>query len=304
MYSEGGKITLMIAEHVLPHEITLAEVQPMPLPGAALMCLPDYFDVVDEKNPFMRGQQGKVDRQLAKQQWAELRGAFEKIGVAISTLPPLAGCEDMVFCANPVFAGLNGEGEHLCVLGRMRHKSRAAEVAAHGSWYAANGYRVQPIAGGGVFEGSGDAIWHPGRRLIWGGYGRRTEAGIYEKLGEVFGAPVIPLELTTELFYHLDTCFCPVNAETVLVYPRALTGEGMRIISRLFQDVIEVNEYEAASVMACNGTAFFGKYFVVQRGAKEVNGRLRGRGFEVIEVDTSEFLKSGGSVFCMKMYLF
>ena len=294
----------MIAEHVFPHEITLAEAQPMRLPGAALMCPPDYFDVVDEKNPLMRGQQGRVDRQLAKQQWADLRSAFERIGVTVSTLAPVAGCEDMVFCANPVFAGLNGDGARVCVMGRMRHKSRDKEVTAHGSWYAANGYRVQSIAGSAVFEGSGDAIWHPGRRLIWGGYGRRTEAGVYDTLGEVFGAPVIPLELKTELFYHLDTCFCPVDEQTVLVYPRALTGEGMRTIGRLFQNIIEVNEYEAATVMACNGTAFFGKYFVVQRGAEEVNRRLRERGFEVIEVDTSEFLKSGGSVFCMKMYLF
>ena len=33
----------------------------------------------------------------------------------------------------------------------------------------------------------------------------------------------------------------------------------------------------------------------------KVEEKLKGEGFKVYEVDTSEFMKSGGSVFCMKM---
>ena len=230
--------------------------------------------------------------------------AFEQAGVEVRELPPAPGCEDMVFCANPVFAGLDGDGQRVCVLSHMRFSSRQPEVAAHARWYRENGYHVVEIAGPGLFEGSGDALWHPGRRLIWGGYGQRTSKEVYAKISRVFDAPVIPLELKTELFYHLDTCFCPVDERTALVYPPALTGEGLELLRQAFPSVIEVDDDEATHAMACNAAAFLGKYVVIPKGAPKATARLRELGFQVVEVDTSEFLKSGGSVFCMKMYLF
>jgi len=295
----------MIAEHpTIFDQVSVTELEPMPLPRAVLVCPPDCFDIVDVKNPFMVGQQGKVNCALAKQQWLEVMRAFERIGIEVRELTPAAGCEDMVFCANPVFAGLDGQGRRVCVLSHMRYPSRRPEVATHAAWYRANGYRIVEIGGSSLFEGSGDALWHPGRRLIWGGYGHRTSKEVYEKISEVFDAPVLPLELKTETFYHLDTCFCPVDEKTALVYPPALTGEGLEMVRHAFPRLIEVDEREAVEGMACNAAAFPGNYVVIQRGAATVNAKLRELGFQVVEVDTSEFLKSGGSVFCMKMYLF
>ena len=42
---------------------------------------------------------------------------------------------------------------------------------------------------------------------------------------------------------------------------------------------------------------------VIQSGCRVLSSKLRELGFAVDEVDTSEFLKSGGSVFCMKQVL-
>jgi len=60
---------------------------------------------------------------------------------------------------------------------------------------------------------------------------------------------------------------------------------------------------EAAGLLACNGHCPDGEHFLVQRGARVTNQRVQEAGFSVIELDTSEFLKSGGSVFCMKLML-
>jgi len=295
----------MIAEHPpLSQQISLSELRQMPLPHAVLVCPPDSFDVVDVKNPFMVGQQGNVDVRLAKRQWLEVTHAFERAGIEVRELAAIPGCEDMVFCANPVFAGPDGLGRPVCVLSHMRYPSRQPEVSAHAAWYRAAGYRIVELNGSSLFEGSGDALWHPGRRLIWGGYGHRTSKEIYENIADIFDAPVLPLELKTELFYHLDTCFCPIDETTVLVHPPALTSAGMELVRHVFQRVIEVGRHEAADLMACNAASFLGKYVVIQQGATETNRKLRRFGYEVIEVDTSEFMKSGGSVFCMKMYLF
>jgi N-dimethylarginine dimethylaminohydrolase len=42
---------------------------------------------------------------------------------------------------------------------------------------------------------------------------------------------------------------------------------------------------------------------VIQKGSNKLTQRLRQSGFTLHEVETSEFMKAGGSVFCMKMGL-
>ena len=78
----------------------------------------------------------------------------------------------------------------------------------------------------------------------------------------------------------------------------------LRLIESLFSRIIDVGEKDAMQMMACNATAFNGRHVVLQEGAEDTNRQLRDLGFEVIEVETSEFLKSGGSVYCMKMEIF
>jgi N-dimethylarginine dimethylaminohydrolase len=213
--------------------------------------------------------------------------------------------EDMVFGATPVCVGLDEDGRRICVASRMKYHSRQREVGPLAEWFAGRGYEVVAFEGLNLsFEGGGDAIWHPGRRLIWGGYGHRSEAEIYPTLARTFGAPVITLELADAKFYHLDTCFCPLSDKAVLLYPPALTESGVALVRRVFQHVIDVNEHEAVELFACNAAAFLNKYVFIQRGAVDTNRRLKELGFEVIEVETGEFLKSGGSVFCMKTAIF
>jgi N-dimethylarginine dimethylaminohydrolase len=284
-------------------EIDVAMLPQMPLPRAVLMCPPEWFNVVDVKNPYMEGQGGRVNIPLAKRQWAELKETFESIGVEVRTDAPLPECEDMVFCANPIFTGLDAGGHRICILSHMCYPSRSKEVSAHAEWFNGQGYHVIPIEGPVLFEGGGDALWHPGQRLIWGGYGFRTSKEAYDQISRIFEAPVVLLELRDPRFYHLDTCFCPLDETTVLLYPPALSDEGLRSVRRAFTRVIEVDE-EEASTMACNAAPFCGRYVIIQKGSRRVNQTLRALGFEVTEVDTSEFMKSGGSAFCMKMYLF
>lgn len=294
----------MVVEHVLSApQFTIESVPKMPLPWGALMCPPDWFDVVDVKNPYMVGQQGHVDVALAKKQWLEVKRAFQHAGVEVRTDNSIPGCEDMVFCANPIFTGLDEKGRRVCLLSHMRYASRQREVEAHAAWFRANGYEVVSIEDAELFEGEGDALWHPGRRLIWGGYGFRSSRNVYDRVGRVFDVPVLALELRTEQFYHLDTCLCLIDEQTALVYPGALTDEGMDLLQRMFRNVIEADRQEALA-MACNAAAFLGATVVIQQGSERINRKLRALGYEVIEVDTSEFMKSGGSVFCMKMYLF
>ena len=174
------------------------------------------------------------------------------------------------------------------------------KTPAFKKWFTSRGYDV--IEPGIPFEGGGDAIWHPGRNVIWCGAGPRSSEKIRPVLAEAFDATVLPLTLTTEDFYHLDTCFCALDEQTALVHPPALDAEGLKLISEHFERVIAVGDDDARERMACNAAAF-GSHVLIQAGSKATNAMLGAFGFEVIELETDEFMKSGGSVYCLKQYV-
>ena len=291
-------------EH-LPKDFSVTALEPMPSPAGAVLCPPDRFDVIDVKNAFMAGNAGNVDKKLARREWGALRDAFSDAGARVELLKPLDSCEDMVFCANTALLGIDAQGRKTCLPGRMTFESRRPEVGAMVAWARANGYRiVDDFAEPGLrFEGSGDAIWHPGRRLLWGGYGWRTDPQVYHGVAEAFGVPVITLALVDSTFYHLDTCVVALDERTVLVHEPALSTEGVELLHRVFERVIEVDADEARR-FACNATLLASGIVAIDRRASSTAARLRELGYEVVALDTGEFLKSGGSAYCMKNAFF
>lgn len=288
----------------LPPGFHVCKRPTLPLPDRVLMCTPDHFDVRDVKNPFMKDQVGKVDKAKAREQWGSLCSAFESAGTTVEKLVPLAGCDDMVFTANPTFSGLDSQGRRVCVLARMKHPSRQAEVPSHALWYRRQGYAVDSPAGNQSYEGGGDTVWHPGRALIWGAIGERTGGDAYSWISQRFGMPVLQLRMTREPFYHLDTCFAALDEKTVLIFPAALSAESVALIRSQFERVIEAPEKEAVSGMACNSAGVGAKRVIIPTGNPQTAAAVRSAGFEVIEADTSEFCRSGGSVYCLKAYVF
>lgn len=293
---------------------TLAEAKKLDLaalpdrtePTEILMCSPSAFEVKDVKNNFMEGNLGTVDRAKAWQQWQDLLGTFEDLGKTVHVLPGVSNLEDMVFCANQMLPAMRpGAGRPVVVPAQMWHESRRREVPYFERWFRSRRYRIERLSDPELlFEGQGDALWHPGKQLLWGGYGHRTSLETYKELATMLDVPVITLELPTPDFYHLDTCFCLLDAATVMLYPPAFSTKGLALIEHFFPRRIEVSKKDAYEHFACNATALDGETVVLQKGAKSTVAALKKAGFKVVEVDTSEFLKAGGSVFCMKMMVY
>jgi len=274
-------------------------------PKSVLLCPPDYFDVLDVKNPYMIGQAGTIDKVLARRQWEALRGAFEASGKPVELIEAVPGLEEMTFCSNQTLVGLDGEGRRTCLLSQMRHPLRRREISAYEDWFARRGYRVERFKDSTrYFEGAGDAVWHPGKRLLWGGYGFRSEAESYEDVARVFDASVVALKLVNERFFHLDTCFCPLTPEAALIYPSAFSSESLEMILKAFPVVLSAPEAEAAGVLACSAAIVDCRTALVPKGAPVVSRQIGVVGLSVVEVDTSEFLKSGGSVYGLKTFLY
>ena len=123
---------------------------------------------------------------------------------------------------------------------------------------------------------------------------------IYSDISDALNTPIILLALHDPDFYHLDTCFCPLDEATVLLYPPAFERDGLACIEKMFDRIIVAPEREARELFACNAHSADGKHVIIQRGCVETCQNLTDHGYIPIEVDTDEFLKSGGSVFCMK----
>ena len=285
---------------------SLRNCPPMSEPSGVLMCPPEYFQVLSAKNPYMARHIGDVNRDKAQKQWDDLVAAFAAAGCNVSVIAATPGLEDMVFAANSSLTGTRPDGEKVALISSMRHASRRRETEAFEVWYEAHGYRVARLKSGGheAFEGSGDAVWHPGKRLIWGGHGFRTDPAMFEQVAEIFKTPVIQLKLVNERFYHLDTCFCPLTPVAVLIYPSAFDAASLELILKIFPVVVTVSEADAVSRMACNATVWRSKTALIQKGSDAAAGHMRAMGLDVVEVDTSEFVKSGGSVYCLKQSLF
>jgi N-dimethylarginine dimethylaminohydrolase len=269
------------------------------------MCEPEFFDVKDCKNPFMEGQLNHVDRSLARQQWHKLKATFDGLGYRVHVVAAVSDLEDMVFSANQVLVGCDAEGRQYAITANMVHPSRRREVPFYAEWFKAHYYDVHAAsqsADGPHFEGHGDAIWHPNRQLLWGGYGFRSQKEAYVRIAELTGASVILLELVKERFYHLDTAFAALDEQTVMVYPPAFAPDSLELIRRVFANVIELSDADAQN-FAGNALAL-GRNVVLQKGSDEACSALRAAGFIPVEVETSEFMKSGGSVFCLKMMVF
>ncbi len=286
-------------------DFTLADLEDMPAPGKVMVVNPKYFDVKYVINPHMEGHIGDINFEEAHVEWEKLKSAYKSLGLYVHEVPAQEEFPDMVFCANQSLPNIKSDGTKEVIMSVMHSPQRKGEVPYIEEVYEESSYNVIHLDETQFtdFEGMGDAIWHFKKRLIWGGYGYRSSSDVYSHIAETLDTPVIALELVDEKFYHLDTCLCVLNEETALIYPKAFTEDGLKKIRSIFSTVIEANRHEAEDLFACNATSPDGKNVFIQKGCMEVNKKLEGLGFIMHEFNTDEYLKSGGSVFCMKMML-
>jgi N-dimethylarginine dimethylaminohydrolase len=294
-------------------ELTTAPQQHAVQPKAKrmLMVQPTYFHVDNPINPHMRKADGSLhtlDKQKAMAQWQNLKAAFEKVGVEVTVCEGGKNLPDMVFCANQCLPFFGPKGEKRALLSNMANEVRHQEVPLIAQKMRECGYSTETLPARSpktLFEGMGDALWLPGHRFLLGGYGHRTSMEIYSEVASMTQASVAVFELVNPRFYHLDTCLCILDSTTALACRDAFTAEGWALLKAIFPKIIEVDLAEADSPQfACNAHCPDEKHVFLQPGSAKVCSQLSEHGFVPVECDTSEFIKSGGSVFCMKLMFF
>jgi N-dimethylarginine dimethylaminohydrolase len=261
---------------------------------AILMCRPDHFGVEYEINPWMHVGVD-VDRVRARTQWNTLAAAYTELGQDIVLAEPVAGLPDMVFTAN---AGVVWDGT--AVLSRFRHPERQGEEEHWRRVFEAQGFDVVVPPRDMSFEGAGDALFVG--ETLFAGHGFRTDKSAHRFTAEALGVDVVSLQLVDPRFYHLDTCFCPLNERTVMFAPAAFAPDSARTVRSLVPHVIEVPT-DVAAGFACNAIAL-GNRVISSTAAERLEGRLHAEGFDtVVALPMTEFMKSGGGVRCLSLPL-
>jgi N-dimethylarginine dimethylaminohydrolase len=262
-----------------------------------LMAKPTGFQVKDVQNPHMYGNVGKVDNKLAMQQWKDLVRVLDILGVDVDVIESYKH-PDAVFAANCGLVDTSGI-PGLFVLSNMVYPSRQKERTIFRDYFRNNGYSILEINKKYKFEGQGDCIWHPNKYILFAGYGFRTDLGALFEIQKVFrNLSILPLKLKHPAFYHLDTCFCPITDNTVMIVESAFDENALKSIHDHFKTVIKLSADDANN-FACNAI-IVNDSIVLNKGiSKELKNRLAFTGFNTFELELSEFMKSGGSAACM-----
>lgn len=280
-----------------------ADLARVPLPASILMADPADFRVEAVHNPHMADAGGaphRIDAARARQQWEAVAAAYRQIGLRVEVLPAQTGLADLCFSANPSLSLPTPAGGEAWA-SRMTHASRQPEVSAHRAWFAARGQTLRELPPGvRRFEGGGDGVPHPGRFLLHAGCGPRSERAAWEAIAAAHPElDLLVYELRDPRFYHLDTALAALDATRCLYAPEAFDAEGIGLIRAAFADPIALPLEEALN-FAGNAHCPDGRHVLLQRGSPRTEAELLSRGFVPMPLETGEFMKSGGSVFCLK----
>lgn len=253
-----------------------------------ILCQPQYMtirDVINETQKHFKHEGIHIEKAL--EQHGEFVKVLQNQGVEVILLPYHKKYPEQVFTRDIGFT----LGQTIFVA-KMASPVRKGEEDVLKLWLDDEEISYFNLAEDHI-EG-GDVIIDG--NIIYVGLSSRTHQMAIDHLQSIltqFEVKAIPFK---ERFLHLDCVFNVVSSEVAIIYPHALTEEDIKLFSSRYK-LIEVTEDEQFT-LGTNVLNIGNKKVISLPVNKQVNKQLRSHGFEVIEVDISEIIKSGGSFRC------
>jgi dimethylargininase len=224
-----------------------------------------------------------VDAELADQQWERYVLALEERGWATREVPPADDHPDSVFVEDAVL--VLGDTAVLLTSGadsRRGERSGVERALEEMDLTVASIDLPATIDGGDVLE--------VGRTVYVGASARTNAAGItrLREIARPLGYSVVGVPVSRTL--HLKSQVAALPDGTVIGY-EPLVDE-----PRLFPSFLAVPEAEGAAVVALDDDTL-----LISAAAPRTAELLRGLGYEVVQVDISEFEKVEGCVTCLSV---
>ena len=297
-----------------------------------LMGDPRHFSVQGGANPHTRTRWGRkrtVNRELAIEQWHELKETLESLDIRVVVVPPDPLSPGLVYPAN---AGFQSDVDHPDGLSfkvftlsnllptRAKEKHHYQRVLEQEGLFTVEVDEQYRFEGEADFFPAGDfylftygtletqrfvpaASIPPWKRV----YGFRTDERIEPILAKkVAPIPVLTIGLVLEAHYHGDTALCAFGPKRreLLVYRDAIEPGDMKKLEQHFdKHLIELSEADAKRY-AANSFSYEREgdcFLIMPEGVSDrLLAQVRERDVTPITVNVSEFLKKGGgSVKCM-----
>jgi N-dimethylarginine dimethylaminohydrolase len=253
-----------------------------------ILCQPQYMAIRETINETQK--QFKIEGihiERAIEQHGEFVKTLQEHDIEVILLPYHKKYPEQVFTRDIGFT----LGQTIFVA-KMAHDVRKGEEDVLIQWLHDEEMSYYNLAEDKI-EG-GDVIID--RDTIYVGLSNRTHQQAIDHLQSLlnqFDVKAIPFK---DKFLHLDCVFNVVSPDVALIYPHALTKEDIDLFSSRYE-LIEVSEEEQFT-LGTNVLSIGNKKILSLPVNKQVNKQLRNRGFEVIEVDITEIIKSGGSFRC------
>ncbi|MEH7442162.1 dimethylarginine dimethylaminohydrolase family protein [Bacillus sp. JJ1122] len=253
-----------------------------------ILCQPQYMtirEVINETQKHFKDEGIHIERAL--EQHNDFVSTLRKYGVEVILLPYHKKYPEQVFTRDIGFT----LGQTIFVA-EMASDIRKGEEDVLKQWLEDEGISYYNLLGDQI-EG-GDVIID--RETIYIGLSNRTNQNAVNHLqGLLPQFEVKAIHFKAE-YLHLDCVFNVVSPDVALVYRKALTEEDITLFSSRYE-LIDVTEEEQFT-LGTNVLSVGNKHIFSLPVNKGVNDKLRSKGFEVIEVDITEIIKSGGSFRC------
>ncbi|WP_310961916.1 dimethylarginine dimethylaminohydrolase family protein [Nocardioides terrisoli] len=260
-----------------------------------LMVPPAHFRVDYAINPFMH-LEDQPEPGRTWRQFEAIRDAIESAGGTVETLDQRADAPDMVYAMN-LGLFLDSDSGPGVVLSHMRYDERRMETVEVESWAQRHGrarWRTGRDGVGAHFE-AGDAFPWRGDLLV--GFGPRTEELALKHLATDLGVTVRGFRITHPGMYHMDLSFLPLDDQHAMVCPAAYDDASAAALLDRVPEPLVLTEDEAMTF--CANAVVVGRTVVMPACPARVRTQLEEWGFEIVVVDTGEYLKGGGSVRCL-----
>jgi ornithine--oxo-acid transaminase len=251
------------------------------------MCPPEWYGVDYVINPWMAGNVNRSSRDLAFAQWKGIHNVLRSVA-DVRLLHPEPGCPDMTFVGH---AGLVHHG--VAAVSSFFHTERRAESIYLRRWLASHGFLLWETPRETAFEGEGDASFDDAGKRLWAAHGVRTCKAAHRHIADAWHVPVTSLHLNDPRFYHLDTCFTPLHGGYLLYYPDAFDAASLAMIEQFYPSTkrIAVTEADATRMACC--ALNIAKMVFTGEISRDLAARLFDAGFDVVQLELSEFIKGG-----------
>jgi N-dimethylarginine dimethylaminohydrolase len=258
-----------------------------------ILCEPRHMSIDEIINETQKHYaEENIDKALAVKQHAVFVQALKSCGIEVILLPHQEEYPEQVFTRDIGFT----LGEKLFV-SHMGSGIRQGEDNILIRWLREHDYPFHNLNQDSI-EG-GDIIIDMDTVYI-GVSGRTSTNAVYNLKEWLPEFEVIPIPIRRS-YLHLDCVFNILSSTEALVFSPALQHKELVLLSERYE-LIEVNKSEQFK-MGTNVLSVGNKIVFSLPINKEVNKQLSNRGYEVIEVDISEIIKSGGSFRCCTLPL-